>query len=164
MTETDLTVLVGKVRERTHPTVFNEDAWRRALAPLDAGRAGTALVRYLAALRAEDPTLSGFLALYDPTITVDKVIPPPRTSTPPPSPLPPQRCDECNQTGWAAVDIDDPLAGVRPCRCPLGAQRVPAHRQMTAVPVKRAEPVVDPPWRSLGLTAAEWTQQQARAS
>lgn len=162
MTETDLTVLVGKVRERTHPTVFNEEAWRRALAPLDAGRAGTALVRYLAALRAEDPTLSGFFNLYDPTVSIDKILTPPRPT--PPRPAPHEPCDVCDSTGWAPVDVDDTTAGVRPCTCWWGAQRVPAHRQLAAVTSRRVDVVVDPPWRTLGLTAAEWTQRQAHAS
>jgi hypothetical protein len=164
MTETDLTVLVGKVRERTHPTVFNEEAWRRALAPLDAARAGTVLVRYLAALRAEDPTLSGFLNLYDPSITVDKVIPPPPRTSPPATVRPDGQCDVCDSTGCAPVDVDDPTAGVRPCTCWWGAQRAPALRQLAPVGHRPVEVVVDPPWRRLGCTAAEWTQRQANAS
>ena len=158
MTEAETIVLLGRVRARAHPSAYWEPAWRDALRPLNAGRAGTALVRYLNSLHAsDDPTIGGFLHIYGP-------LPPGHplaagdNDLPAPPPRPTVPCDVCDSTGWRSVDDLDPSAGVTPCACPWGAQVGPAVLEFATPPATPGR-AVDPPWRTAGLSPTEWTRR-----
>lgn len=113
MEATDLAVKIGQT--------FNGppiDVWEEELAHLDAGRAGTAIVRARREHNNRWLSIAQFLEFYRGVNTDD-------ASTRPPE------CGDCDNTGWMKApdivhhpgeDHERHDSAVKPCRCPIGKQ------------------------------------------
>jgi hypothetical protein len=137
VTNSDATTLIARIKH-TWRGGAHVDVWREVLVDLDAGTAGTTIVR-LARDLDDPPSIAAFLRAYRAL----------RTPANDPIPQPAQpRCEACGGDGWV---VSSPLiahnpvmcsgsvaAGtchchaVEPCRCSAGAHATELRQRITA--------------------------------
>ena len=114
MTDTEATTLIARIKHTwrggPHP-----DVWREVLLELDAGTAGTTIVR-LARDLDDAPSIAAFLRTYRSLNTP--------ANNPIPEPQPP--CPTCHGDGWQSIADRH----VIPCHCPAGQQRAAVYRKI----------------------------------